>query len=37
MKLGRDFWIILKILAFIIDAFKRWAEEENEDTPKGQP
>lgn len=37
MKLGTDFWIILKILSFIIDSFRRWAEQNNEDTPDGQP
>ena len=33
---GKDFWIILKILKFIINAFSEWGKTENEDTPDGK-
>ncbi len=36
MKLGADFWLILKVVEFVIRMLKAWSEEENEDTPKGQ-
>ena len=37
MRFGKDFWIILKILQFVINAITMWGKEENEDTPNGQP
>ncbi|KKM96563.1 hypothetical protein LCGC14_1176830 [marine sediment metagenome] len=36
MRFGKDFWIILKILRFIIDAFSQWGKDENEDTERGK-
>jgi len=36
MKFGKDFWIILKILQFVINAFTEWSKTENEDTPDGK-
>ena len=36
MKLGTDFWLVLKLIQFILDFFKAWSKENNEDTPKGE-
>jgi len=35
MKLGTDFWFILKILRIIIDVLSKLGQTENEDTPDG--
>lgn len=36
MKLGTDFWKILRLVEFIINFLKAWSKENNEDTPKGE-
>ncbi len=36
MRLGSDFWFILKIFRIIVEILSALAKEENEDTPKGQ-
>ena len=35
-NLGKDFWKILSLLRFLIEAFAQWSKENNGDTPKGQ-
>jgi len=36
MHLGTDFWLIIKLIEFIIKVLKAWSEENNEDTEKGK-
>ncbi len=36
MHLGKDFWLIIKIIEFIIRVLKDWSKENNEDTPNGE-
>jgi len=36
MHLGKDFWLILKIIEFIIRCLKEWSKENNHDTPPGE-
>jgi len=35
MKLGSDFWFILKILRIIVEVLSQLGKTDNEDTPDG--
>jgi len=36
MHLGQDFWLIIKIVEFIIRVLREWSKENNDDTPQGE-
>jgi len=36
MKLGKDFWKVLKFIDFILKFLTAWSKHENEDTPDGE-
>ena len=36
MRLGSDFWFILKIFRIIIEVISSLAKSENQDTPEGK-
>lgn len=35
MHFGKDLWLIIKIIEFVIWAFKEWCKQNNDDTDEG--